>query len=95
MIGQFGGRLDAALAGHADVEEQHVRPQGQRLPHGRAAVAHHGHHLHLWPCAGQVLLQGGGQQRFIFGNQGARDGLCHGVTADFKGKVTVAPVPLG
>ena len=77
-IGQFHGGVQAALAGHADVEEQHVGLQGQRLFHGRQAIPHGGGNLQLGPGTGQLLPQCGGQQVFILGNQGAGGGRVHG-----------------
>ena len=73
-LGQLGRRLQPALAGHADVEEQHLGPQRKRLAHGRQPIAHGGLHLQFGPSLGQGLLQGGGEQGLVFGNQGAGGG---------------------
>lgn len=70
-VGQGGGGVQAALAGHADVEEQHLGPQRQRFAHGREAVAHGGGHAQFGPGPGQCLLQCRGQQRFVLSDQGA------------------------
>ena len=61
-------------------------PQRQRLLHGLMAVAHRGHHLQIGPQPRQVGAQGGGEQRFVFGDQRSRHGA-------FNGSVKVASVP--
>ena len=81
-VGQLGGCLEAALARHADVEEQHVGLLLQGLRHGGCAVADHGDHLQLGPGAGQFRLQRGRQQRLVFGDQGS--GRAAGVHAGLR-----------
>jgi hypothetical protein len=68
-VGQLGGGAQAVEAGHADVEEQHLRQQAQRLAHGAAAVAGGGDDLQFGPGGGQLGLQGLGQQRLVFGDE--------------------------
>ena len=79
LLGQFGGGIKATHAGHADVKEQHIGLQGQRLAHGAGTVAHRGHYPQRGPGAGQFSLQGLGEQVLIFGDQGSGRCCCrHG-----------------
>ena len=50
-VGQRPGGVQPRLAGHADIEEQHIGLQRQRLPHGREAIAHGGCNLQFGPGA--------------------------------------------
>jgi hypothetical protein len=77
-IGDFGGGFQPCLARHANVQEQQIGQPLQRLLHGADAVGHPGFDLQLGPELAQQLLQGQGQQRFVFGNQGARWAGVHG-----------------
>jgi len=56
------GGIEPALAGHADVEEQHVGAQCHRLRHGRWAIADRAHDAQLGPCPSQFGLQRLGEQ---------------------------------
>ena len=85
----------AALAGHADVEEQHVRPQ-RAAPAARPRTATSPYHGGLTCSSGHAGPGPAAGRRpagFIFGNQGAWGGSGRGgwFVADFRGcKVTLA-----
>ena len=75
VVHHLGGGFEPALARHADVEKQYIGQQRERLLRGAEAVCHHGLNLQLRPLLAQHLPQRLGQQRLVFGNQGARIGF--------------------
>ena len=89
-------RLEAAHAGHADVEEDDVRPVRQGLLDGGFAVAGDGGNLERRPQGGELGAQTLGEQRLVFGNDGAGfhdRGSLPALPALSSGRRIVASVP--
>ena len=62
---QRGQQLEAGLAGHLHVEQQHVGPQGGQLGAGFIGVAGLPHHRHVGKSLEQVAQLGARQPRVV------------------------------
>ena len=74
LLGQLFGRFQARLARHLDVQEQDVGAQGQALLQRFHAIGAGGDDIERRPQAAKGVGEGGGQYRFVFGDQGAHGG---------------------
>ena len=71
ILGQRLRRVQPAGAGHPDVEKADIGLQRQPLPRRAEAVGQLGDDAQFGPEPGQFSRQRSGQQRLVFGDQGA------------------------